>query len=66
MSMVVEVPEKVPPFGLLSIAPGVAVTDVVPQARLKWPNDVQWHDAKRSFQTHHEKAMPGDGKADAL
>ena len=41
MSMVVEVPETPPPFGLLSIAPGVAVTDVVPQARLKWPNDVQ-------------------------
>ena len=41
MSMVVEVPDEVPPFGLLSIAPGVAVTDVVPQARLKWPNDVQ-------------------------
>ena len=40
MSMVVEVPGT-PPFGLLSIAPGVAVTDVVPQARLKWPNDVQ-------------------------
>ena len=35
------VPETPPPFGLLSIAPGVAVTDVVPQAQLKWPNDVQ-------------------------
>lgn len=28
-------------FGLLSIAPGLAVTDVVPEAQLKWPNDVQ-------------------------
>ncbi|MBA1836859.1 biotin--[acetyl-CoA-carboxylase] ligase [Corynebacterium sp. zg912] len=41
MSMVVEVGDNPPPFGLLSIAPGVAVTDVVPQAQLKWPNDVQ-------------------------
>lgn len=41
MSMVVEVPDPPQPFGLLSIAPGVAVTDVVPQAQLKWPNDVQ-------------------------
>ena len=41
MSMVVEVPQNPSPFGLLSIAPGLAVTDVVPQARLKWPNDVQ-------------------------
>ena len=41
MSMVVEVDGTPPPFGLLSIAPGVAVTDVVPQAQLKWPNDVQ-------------------------
>lgn len=41
MSMVVEVPDPVQPFGLLSIAPGLAVTDVVPQAQLKWPNDVQ-------------------------
>lgn len=41
MSMVVEVGATPPPFGLLSIAPGVAVTDVVPQAQLKWPNDVQ-------------------------
>lgn len=41
MSMVVEAGETPPPFGLLSIAPGVAVTDVVPQAKLKWPNDVQ-------------------------
>ncbi len=41
MSMVLEVPEPAPAFGLLSIAPGVAVTDVLPQAQLKWPNDVQ-------------------------
>ena len=41
MSMVVEVPDPLQPFGLLSIAPGVAVTDVLPQAQLKWPNDVQ-------------------------
>ncbi len=41
MSMVVEVPQNPQAFGLLSIAPGVAVTDVLPQARLKWPNDVQ-------------------------
>lgn len=41
MSMVVEVGETPPPFGLLSLAPGLAVTDVVPQAQLKWPNDVQ-------------------------
>ncbi|OHQ53842.1 biotin--protein ligase [Corynebacterium sp. HMSC070H05] len=41
MSMVIDVTDTPPPFGLLSIAPGVAVTDVVPQAQLKWPNDVQ-------------------------
>lgn len=41
MSMVLEVPDPAPPFGLLSIAPGVAVTDVLPEAQLKWPNDVQ-------------------------
>ena len=41
MSMVVEVPDPSPAFGLLSIAPGVAVTDVLPEAKLKWPNDVQ-------------------------
>ena len=41
MSMVLPIDDNPPPFGLLSIAPGVAVTDVVPQAQLKWPNDVQ-------------------------
>lgn len=41
MSMVLEVPDPPQPFGLLSVAPGVAVTDVVPEAQLKWPNDVQ-------------------------
>ena len=41
MSMVIDAGQDPNHFGLLSIAPGVAVTDVVPQARLKWPNDVQ-------------------------
>ena len=41
MSMVIDAGTDPNHFGLLSIAPGVAVTDVVPQARLKWPNDVQ-------------------------
>ena len=40
MSMVIDAGQDPNHFGLLSIAPGVAVTDVVPQARLKWPNDV--------------------------
>lgn len=44
MSMVVDNrngADKLLNFGLLSIAPGLAVTDVVPEAQLKWPNDVQ-------------------------
>lgn len=41
MSMVLDVSEQPGHFGLLSIAPGVAVTDVLPEAQLKWPNDVQ-------------------------
>ena len=41
MSTVVDLGDTPPPLGLLSIAPSVAVTDVVPQAQLKWPNDVQ-------------------------
>lgn len=41
MSMVLDASEHPADFGLLSIAPGVAVTDVVPEAQLKWPNDVQ-------------------------
>ncbi len=44
MSMVIDNrsgTDKLFNFGLLSIAPGLAVTDVVPEARLKWPNDVQ-------------------------
>ncbi|CAM3127543.1 MULTISPECIES: biotin--[acetyl-CoA-carboxylase] ligase [Corynebacterium] len=41
MSMVIDAGQDPNHFGLLSIAPGVAVTDVIPQARLKWPNDVQ-------------------------
>ena len=41
MSMVLDATRHPGDFGLLSIAPGVAVTDVVPEAQLKWPNDVQ-------------------------
>ncbi|QYH20159.1 biotin--[acetyl-CoA-carboxylase] ligase [Corynebacterium aquatimens] len=41
MSMVLDASKHPGDFGLLSIAPGVAVTDIVPEARLKWPNDVQ-------------------------
>ena len=41
MSMVLDASKHPGDFGLLSIAPGVAVTDVVPEAQLKWPNDVQ-------------------------
>lgn len=41
MSMVLDASKHPGDFGLLSIAPGVAVTDVVPEAKLKWPNDVQ-------------------------
>ena len=41
MSMVIDAGTDPNHFGLLSIAPGVAVTDVIPQAALKWPNDVQ-------------------------
>lgn len=33
-------------IGLLPLATGLAVTDVVPQARLKWPNDVLVGDKK--------------------
>lgn len=41
MSMVLDASKHPGDLGLLSIAPGVAVTDVVPEAQLKWPNDVQ-------------------------
>ncbi|MCP1387991.1 biotin--[acetyl-CoA-carboxylase] ligase [Corynebacterium sp. TA-R-1] len=41
MSMVLDASKHPGDFGLLSVAPGVAVTDVVPEAKLKWPNDVQ-------------------------
>lgn len=40
-SVVIDAGEHPSPYGLLSIAPGVAITDVLPQAELKWPNDVQ-------------------------
>ncbi|WP_026157140.1 biotin--[acetyl-CoA-carboxylase] ligase [Corynebacterium capitovis] len=41
VSVLVDAPEAASSFGLIPLAAGLAVTDVIPQARLKWPNDVQ-------------------------